>query len=278
MQGAFRPPWMHYRSHPPTAMAPPGFSAGRILLIGGLLLGLASPLAAQTRKANPSDQAAGWGDYWTNGEGYSAELRQWRRDYTTAIRAKDYAKAVAITDRAIARDPSSATLLIYRSAAKRQLRRFNDAMEDLEAARRLAKQQSSRELLGFTFGQMSVVRLLEGRGPEAQTFFRQAIHESPNDPHVYNEFAWYLATAKAAEIRNGTEAVRLASRACELTRWDDASSLDTLAAAYAETGDFAAATKWQLKALALAASDKADATNLSRRLTLYKSHQPYRTE
>ena len=54
-----------------------------------------------------------------------------------------------------------------------------------------------------------------------------------------------------AEFRNGKLAVDEATRACELTHWQDPDALDTLAASCAEVGDFAAAVKWQTQALKL---------------------------
>ena len=67
-----------------------------------------------------------------------------------------------------------------------------------------------------------------------------------------------------------------ATKACELTDWKNEGWIDTLAAAYAESGDFTNAIKWQQKATELAsAEEKADYHS---RLALYKSGEPYREE
>ena len=76
-------------------------------------------------------------------------------------------------------------------------------------------------------------------------------------------------------LRDGKKAVELAIEACELTRWKEAYCLETLAAAYAETGDFASAVKWQTKAIELEADAK-EKDEYQARLKLYQEKKPFR--
>ena len=52
------------------------------------------------------------------------------------------------------------------------------------------------------------------------------------------------ATCPEEKHRNGQQAVEYATKACELTAWKNAPYLGTLAAAYAEAGDFAKAVQF----------------------------------
>ena len=55
---------------------------------------------------------------------------------------------------------------------------------------------------------------------------------------MLDELAWLFATYPDSNARGGAEAVRLAERACALTDRRVPALLATLAAAYAEGGDF----------------------------------------
>jgi tetratricopeptide (TPR) repeat protein len=79
---------------------------------------------------------------------------------------------------------------------------------------------------------------------KALELFHSALGQDPN-PAVLNEFAWFLATCPDQSQRNGKQAVQYAAKACELTEWKIANYIGTLAAAYAETGDFDTAMKYQ---------------------------------
>ncbi len=96
--------------------------------------------------------------------------------------------------------------------------------------------------------------------------------------HFYNQTAWDLATSPSPEKRDGSKAVKLAERACELSGWDDAKRLDTLAAAYAETGDFSSAVRWQEAAMAAVPRSDPSYFDYGARLTLYRVRSPFRTK
>jgi predicted Zn-dependent protease len=79
------------------------------------------------------------------------------------------------------------------------------------------------------------------KSSEASPHYREALYQTPYFPEALNELAWILATDPVAANRSGAEAVQLAKRACELTQNRQPAFLATLAAAYAEDGQFAQA-------------------------------------
>jgi tetratricopeptide (TPR) repeat protein len=111
----------------------------------------------------------------------------------------------------------------------------------------------------------------------AITRYRRALQIDPDNPEGLNNLAWLLATCPAGSFRDGPEAVRLAEKACELTRSRRTIMVGTLAAAYAEAGRFPNAIETAQKACALAA-DEGDRLLVSRNqglLELYRAGKSY---
>jgi hypothetical protein len=78
-------------------------------------------------------------------------------------------------------------------------------------------------------------------------------------------------------MRDGRRAVAIATKACTLSSWKNAFSIDTLAAACAQAGYFADAVKYQELAIAhLDADDrKAQMAGMEQRLQQYSRGQTF---
>lgn len=105
----------------------------------------------------------------------------------------------------------------------------------------------------------------------------RAVMAAIPSPVVLNNLAWLLATASDNTIRDGDEAVRLAEKACEVTSYKAARMLGTLAAAYAEQGNFRRAVETIQHAIQQAdASDSTLVDELRKRRQDYQNKQPTR--
>jgi Flp pilus assembly protein TadD len=93
-----------------------------------------------------------------------------------------------------------------------------------------------------------------GQIDEALVHFRRALLLRPDLPTAVVDLAWILATSDRADIRAPTEAVRLAERGVELTEYQNATVLNTLAVAYAAAGRFDQAINTAQVALDLASA------------------------
>jgi protein O-mannosyl-transferase len=102
----------------------------------------------------------------------------------------------------------------------------------------------------FDFG-LALAHLKKTR--QAMSEYAAALLIQPDFPDALDSLAWILSTTTSADFRNGTEAVKMAERACELTGRQDPMKIKTLAAAYAETGRYAEAIQTLQTASELAA-------------------------
>jgi tetratricopeptide (TPR) repeat protein len=88
-----------------------------------------------------------------------------------------------------------------------------------------------------------------------------------------NNLAWMLSTEKDKSVRNGADALRYALEVCKKSNWNCWAFLGTLAASYAELGDFERAIGWQEICLRLA--PPAQKTDCERILRHFQSGQAF---
>jgi tetratricopeptide (TPR) repeat protein len=103
----------------------------------------------------------------------------------------------------------------------------------------------------------------------------ELLRQDPKHETALWRRALLLAASPDSKVRDGNAAVADAIRLCVLTQWKQPTSLDVLAAAYAELGDFDKAVAWQTKAVNLT-TDKDTKSRFQAYLNLYKQRKPYR--
>jgi Flp pilus assembly protein TadD len=171
------------------------------------------------------------------------------------------------------------------SVARRVLFKECVATGDHEAAVEAAEPLVTLESTDAQAHALLADELLKiNRAADAAAHFRRALElepkvtGNPTKPVWVNNYAWLLATHPDSTVRNGDEALRWAKEACEAVNYEAWGMVDTLAAAYAETGQFDEAIKYMQQILdrARANGDTQVAELAEAHLKLYQSRQPFR--
>jgi tetratricopeptide (TPR) repeat protein len=215
----------------------------------------------------------------------------------------DKSKALADADECLRLRPTSPDATRYRALLLADMDRLAEAVSSLEKLIELDPKENIQSVV--TLAQLYVTKkqsakalaiydkylekepengeLYRGRGDahlnlgkqaEAVADYEKAYKLMPKDSGLLNNFAWVLATSTDDKLRNGKRAVELATQACEITEYKAPHILSTLAAAYAETGDFENAKKWSAKAVEVGMKDQ-DA-ELKKELESYQQNKPWR--
>lgn len=189
------------------------------------------------------------------------------RGWTKRLK-KDYDGAIADYDEAIRQAPVYVDALINRGACWQDKREYAKAMDDYESALKYESPPiASRRC-------RAVLHTVLGEFDWAHEDYNILIEVAPQSFEGWNGRAWLLATCPVESLRNGRQAVEDALKACELTQFKTAFIIDTLAAAYAEVGEYDKAVEWQMKAIDLCSP--AEKQDLTEHLELYRKQKPYR--
>jgi tetratricopeptide (TPR) repeat protein len=140
----------------------------------------------------------------------------------------------------------------------------------LEAAKQKPNWAEVQNSLGTAFYR-------QGKNKKAAECWSEAIGLKPDWAEPHNNLAWLLATAEDDKLRDLSEAVRLAERACELTGSENPNMLDTLGVAYAAAGRFDEALKTAGKAKELAENSGQEklVADIEKHIEFYKLGRPW---
>ena len=191
---------------------------------------------------------------------YSNRSEAWRQK-------GEYDKAVADGSEAIRLNPKFAAAYFNRGAAWGDKGEYDKAIADSNEAIRL-----NPKLVGAYYNRGKAWRK-KGEYGKAIADYNQVLAIDPKGILAYANLARLYATCPDEKYRDGKKAVEYASKACELTERPDWDNIDTLAAAYAESGDLEKAREWETKAIELAPDEKIKQDCRSR-LELYKQEKP----
>lgn len=246
----------------------------------------------KAREAGSSDALAYLGFMAENGEGGEPDPEAARAYFAEAA---DAGSAVAqaklahayLTGDGVAEDPARALTLFQQAAEQGHpsgymgLAYLYDSGTAVAEDRAAALDWYARAArAGVLDAQLRMAYLalarddLDGAREAGEWFARAAAQDSAQ---ALNDYAWLLSTSEFEAVRNGQQALTLAMQAVSRNR--NPGYLDTLAAAYAETGKFDRAVATQREALELAAEQGGDAElteELTTHLRAFESGKPWR--
>ena len=195
-----------------------------------------------------------------NVSAYCGRGDAWLHSGKNDLAAVDYSFAIGY-------DPTNPRVYNARGYVYKRNRDYEHALADFDEALRLDPK------FGLAYKNRGQTRIIRKEYEQALADLGESIRFDPNGESL-NDKAWLLATSPDGKLRDGAQAVELATRACTLGNWTNAGWLDTLAAAYAEAGNFDKAIETQEKALKLATATLRG--EFEARLALYREQKPYR--
>ncbi len=196
-------------------------------------------------------------------------------DYTAALRGAtlnppDMSGSAGSHSREKGISPVYADLYNNRGAAWYHKKAYDRAIADYTSALQI-NPHYARALIN-----RGIAWLYKGECGMAIDDYEQALDLDNQLSDAYNQLAWTLAVCPNDDHRDGAKAVALANKAVEMS--PGSNTLDTLAAAYAEAGqwDKAVATQRRVISLKNSSNLKEEITEAVDRLQAYRTGRPWR--
>jgi Ca2+-binding EF-hand superfamily protein len=224
------------------------------------------------------------------GTNFLSNLSRFDRDQTPGLSLAEYTVSFLIN-----RAEAEARKL-SRSAVQNAYDRFDQNHDDLVTAAEMGdawsryrhSDQDQDDALSFTefldfaktntFASSLVSSLMGAQAPEPAVrllALNFSLETGPAHMSLLNARAWLLATSDDDGLRDGKQAVRDALAACELRDYRIPTVIDTLAAAYAEVGEFDMAIQHASQAASMSGQTEL-AKLIGLRLQLYRQNLPFR--
>ena len=195
-------------------------------------------------------------------------------DASKQLNNGDVAGAKRNVDRALQIDPNLWPALYVRAQIFAHEGKYELAIQDCNEALRQNRYFIDAALLRAN------INVALRKYAEASKEFNSLIAMRPATvilARALSERAWFQATCPEASFRNGQQAVKDAKAACSIVAWKDEDMIDTLGAAYAETGDFDSAVRYAQQALAIKNISPRVAKRIQGHIALFQRHKPIRS-
>ncbi len=189
-----------------------------------------------------------------------------------AFRAGESDRGFSYCQQALKLAPNSVPTLLAMITHLANKGAFEKAQPYCQTVKKLA---SGNSRVNFQLGRIELGRKKIGA---AVDHFDKAFKASPKMFSAGNNLAWILSTNEDESVLDGARAVKVAESICEATQYKDHRFFGTLAAAYAESGDFknaVAITNKEIE-MATARGDKESVVSLKQRLKQFESEKPVR--
>jgi len=159
------------------------------------------------------------------------------------IETQEYNLALLDLQAALKLVPDYPEALNNRGIVHQKLNKLDEAIADFTAALKIDPKYTD------ALGNRAYTWRLKKEFAKAIADLELAMKHNATSYEATNDLAWLLATSTDDSIRSPTRALELAKKACEISGYEQWNTLDTLAAAHAENGEFEKAAEWLATAL-----------------------------